>query len=255
MHIACFFAYFYCYNQVGDYMYYFRKEEHFIVKYSVMIDEEKLKKLRWEIIDKCSLIIHKCYKTTHRPNEFDYAHIRNYKEKLVGVIEYNDFYSMPEDQYLVEYDYYEHSSLVSLIDKLLEGNINVIEENIKIIKKIKKLQELNIQTHIQKEETELLKEQNEIINNLNNAEINDRTKYIELLNQSHKKLNDFQKKKELNKNQIPEIIYCSKVLECITLRKIGIIELTKVLQIQRFFFESTEKNCDIETNKMLKMSK
>ena len=229
-------------------MYYFRKEEHFIVKYSVMIDEEKLKKLRWEVIDKCSLIIHKCYKTTHRPNEFDYAHIRNYKEKKVGVIEYNDFYSMPEDQYLVEYDYYEHSSLVSLIDKLLEGNINVIEE-------IEKLQELNIQTHIQKEEMELVTEQNEIINNLNTVEINDRAKYIEKLNQSHKKLNDFQKKKELNKNQIPEIVYCSKILECIKLTKIGIIELIKVLQLQRFFSESAEKNCDIETNKILKMSK
>ena len=83
---ACFFFLFYCYNQIGDYMNYFRKEDHFIVKYQVMIDEEKLKKLRWEIIDKCSLITHKCYKTTHRPNEFDYAHIRNYKEKLVGVI-------------------------------------------------------------------------------------------------------------------------------------------------------------------------
>lgn len=229
-------------------MYYFRKEEHFIVKYSVMIDEEKLKKLRWEVIDKCSLIIHKCYKTTHRPNEFDYAHIRNYKEKKVGVIEYNDFYSMPEDQYLVEYDYYEHSPLVSLIDCLLEGKISVIED-------IEKLQESNIQTQIQKEELDLVKQQNEIINNLNSVEVSDRAKYIEILNLSQKKLNDFQKKKELNKNQIPEIIYCSKVLECIKLTKIGIIELTKVLELQRFFSESTEKNCDIETNKMLKMSK
>lgn len=229
-------------------MYYFKKEEHFIVKYSVMIDEEKLKKLRWEVIDKCSLIAHKCYKTTHRPNEFDYAHIRNYKEKKVGVIEYNDFYSMPEDQYLVEYDYYEHSPLVSLIDSLLEGNISVIEQ-------IEKLQESNIQTQIQKEELELVKQQNEIINNLNSVGIDDRNKYIEMLNISQKKLNDFQKKKELNKNQIPEIIYCSKILECIKLTKIGIIELIKVLQLQRFFSESAEKNCDIETNKMLKMSK
>jgi hypothetical protein len=129
-------------------MNYFRKEEYFIVKYQVMIDEEKLKKLRWEIIDKCSLITHKCYKTTHRPNEFDYAHIRNYKEKKVGVIEYNDFYSMPEDQYLVEYDYYEHPKLISLINLLLEGKVNVIDEIIK-------LQESNIQTQIQNEELDL----------------------------------------------------------------------------------------------------
>lgn len=229
-------------------MNYFKKEEHFIVKYNVMIDKEKLKKLRCEIIDKCSLITHKCYKTTHRPNEFDYDHIRNYKDKLIGVIEYNDFYSMPEDQYLVEYDYYEHSSLVSLIDKLLEGNINVIEE-------IENFQKSNMQTHMQKEELELLTEQNEIINNLNKAEINDRKKYIELLNQSQKKLNDFQKKKELNKNQIPEIIYCSKILECITLEKIDSIDINKVLLVKQFFSYSTEKNYDIDVNKILKMSK
>ena len=229
-------------------MYYFKKEDEFIVKYNVILDVEKLKKLRWEIIDKCSIIIHKCYKTTHTPNEYDYEHIRNYKEKKVGVIEYNDFYSMPEDQYLVEYDYYEHSPLVSLIECLLEGNINILEE-------ITKLQQSNIQSEIQKEELELVKEQNEIINNLNSVEVSDRNKYIEMLNHSQKKLNDFQNKKELNKNQIPEIIYCSKILECITLRKIGIIELTEVLSIKQFFLDSTEKNCDIEVNKMLRINK
>lgn len=229
-------------------MYYFKKQEDFIVKYSVMIDEEKLKKIRWEIIDKCSLIIHKCYKTTHRPNEYDYEHIRNYKEKWLGVIEYNDFYSMPEDQYLVEYDYYQHPSIVSLIDCLLEGNINVIEE-------ITKLQDYNIQSEIEKEELELLKEQNEIINNLNNIQIDKRSKQIELLNLNQIKLQNFKKKKELNINQVSEIIYCSKVLECISLTKIDAIDINKILLIKQFFSYSAEKNYDIEVNKILKMSK
>lgn len=249
MQHACFFLFsFYCYNYTGDDMYYFRKEKDVIVKYKTILDVEKLKKLRCEIIDKCSLIIHKCYKTTHRPNEYDYDHIRNYKEKKIGVIEYNDFYSMPEDQYLVEYDYYKHTSLVTLIDILLEGNINVIDEIIK-------LQDSNMKSEILKEELELLNEQNEIINNLNNAEINNRDKQIELLNLSQKKLQDFKKKKDLNKNQVSEIIYCSQILECITLEKIDTININKVLLVKQFFSYSTEKNYDIDVNKILKMSK
>ena len=235
MHIACFFYFFYCYNYFGDFMYYFKKEDDCLVKYNVKLDIEQLKKIRWEVIDKCSLIIHKCYKTTHRPNEYDYEHIRNYKEKKVGVIEYNDFYSMPEDEYLVEYDYYQHPHLISLIDSLLEGKINVIDEIIK-------LQDSNIQSEILKEELDLLNEQNEIIGNLNRSTINNRDKQIEMLNSSQKKINDFKKKKELNKNQVSEIIYCSKILECIHFLFIDKIELYKIEEVNNFYKNSMEKN-------------
>jgi len=104
------------------------EDNDFYVKYSVEIDIDKINELRMKLIDDCSVVRHMCYKTTMPPNKYDTEHIRNYSEKMVRWIEYNDLYSMDEMEYLVEYDYYEEPELVRLIDSLLKKDASVINE-------------------------------------------------------------------------------------------------------------------------------
>lgn len=222
-------------------MYYYKKENEEIVKYQIILDEKKLKELRSEIIERCSLIIHKNYKTTNTPNEFDYEHIRNYKEKKVGVIEYNDFYCTTEDEYLVDYDYYEHPKLVSQIEELLSGNTKIINE----------LKNPNID-RINEEEV-LLKEQQKIIKKLNNCK--DISKQIELLTENQEKLLEYKKQKELNKKQIPVEPYYKKVLDCITIKKVNSISMDLVNEYINFFMNVSSTNADEKVNKVLEIKK
>ena len=76
-----------------------------------------------------------------------------------------------------------------------------------------------------------------------------------MLTLSQKKIDDIQKKKELNKNQISEIIYCTKVLECLILTKIDSLDINKVLLVKEFFLCSGENNYDSLVNKILKIGK
>lgn len=222
-------------------MYYYQKENEEIVKYHIILDEDNLKKLRSEIIEKCSLITHKHYKTTNTPNEYDYEHIKNYKENKVGVIEYNDFYCTKEDEYLVDYDYYEHPKLVSLIEELLSGNTKIIKE----------LKNPNIECL--NEEEVLLKEQQKIIKKLNNCK--DISKQIELLTKNQQKLLEYKKQKELNKNQIPVEPYYKKVLDCITMKKVNSISMDLVNEYTNFFMSVSTNNIDEKVNKVLEKKK
>lgn len=225
-------------------MYYYKKEGKNIVKYEVLIDKEKLTKLRFEIIEKCSYIKHINDRVIDgmRPNEFDYEHIRNYSEKYIGTIEYNDFYSMPEDEYLVEYDYYTHPPLIQLIDDLLNGNTNSIE-------KIRKYKE-----EILDKEKDILKEQQEIIKKLNNMSETNKEKQIHLLNENQEKLLEYYKEKELNKNQVSSNKYKNKVLSCITLNKKEITPYKTVLEVMKFLIDSNEKTTENSLNKVLKLN-
>ena len=225
-------------------MYYYKKEGKNIVKYEVLIDKEKLTKLRYEIIEMCSYIKHIRDRVTDRmrPNKFDYEHIRNYAEEYIGRIEYNDFYSMPEDEYLVEYDYYIHSPLIQLIDDLLNGNTNSIE-------KIKKYKE-----EIKDEEKYILEEQQEIIKKLNSMIETNKEKQIRLLNENQEKLLEYYKEKELNKNQVSSNKYKNKVLGCISLKEKETISCKIVLEVMNFFIDSNDKIIDNELNKVLKLN-
>ena len=89
-------------------MYYYKKENEEIVKYQIILDEDTLKKLRSEIIEKCSVITHHCFKTTN-PVEKSINH-RNYRKTKIGIKTYDNppdtyNYHPDEDEYLVEYDY------------------------------------------------------------------------------------------------------------------------------------------------------
>lgn len=226
-------------------MYYYKKEGKNIIKYEVIIDKEKLTKLRYEIIQKCSHIKHiKDIETrgmvSFRTNKTILDHVRNYSEKYVGIREYNDFYSMPEDEYLVEYDYYTHPPLIQLIDDLLNGNTNSIE-------KIKKYKE-----KIQDKEKNILEEQQEIIKKLSKEE--NRKQNIRLLNENQEKLLEYYKEKELNKNQVSAEGYKNKVLDCIKIQEKEQISYKLVLEVMKFLIDSNNKTNDNSLNKVLKLN-
>ena len=224
-------------------MYYYKKKGKDIIKYEVKIDIEKLNKIRFQIINNCSHIQHIKTRVTDscKPKEWDYEHIRNYHEKYEGRIEYNDFYSMPEDQYLVEYDYYTHPPLIQLIDNLLNGDTSSIEQ-------IEKMKDENID-----KEKEILDEQQNIINKLNTMKEKNKQDQIYLLNQSQEKLLEYYKEKELNRNQVPCIRYKRQVLSCIELKEIEIIPYKTVLEVMRFLACCSSKKMDSNLNKVLKL--
>lgn len=204
-------------------MYYYKEENEYIIKYDVKLDEKKLKELKLEIIEKCSYIIHKHYNTTKTPNYFDFEHIRNYKEKFLRWIEYNDFYSSDEEEYEVEYDYYEHDDLVKYIDLLLHGDTSSID----LI--------MNLNDKKYNKEKSILKKQRKIINKLYNDNDNDIKSELDELISIQKELEEYKKEQELNKNQISSLDYKDKVIECITLNEIARLLIEDVNKYQIFF--------------------
>lgn len=224
-------------------MYYYKKKGKDIIKYEVIIDTEKLNKIRFQVINNCSHIEHITNSVTDRmrPDEFDYEHIRNYNEKYIGRIEYNDFYSSPEDAYEVEYDYYNHPQLVKYIDNLLNGDTSAIEQ-------IQKVKDVEID-----KEQKLLAEQQKIISKLNSMNEKNKETQIYLLNENQEKLLEYYKEKELNKNQVPSSRYKSKVLSCIELKQVEIMPYKTVLEVTKFFINCSDKKMDSNLNKVLKL--
>lgn len=224
-------------------MYFYKKKGKDIIKYEVKIEKEKLSKIRFQIINNCSHIKHIKNRVTDScmPKYWDYEHIRNYHERYIGRIEYNDFYSMPEDQYLVEYDYYTHPPLIQLIDNLLNGDTSAIEQ-------IEKLKDESLD-----KEQELLNEQKKIINKLNNMIEKNKQNQIYLLNQNQEKLLEYYKEQELNKNQVSATRYKKQVLDCIEFKEVEIISYKTVLEVMRFLACCSSKKMDSNLNKVLKL--
>ncbi len=223
-------------------MFFYCIENKYVVKYKISLDEIRLKNLRREIIENCSTIIHKKYETCNPPKDrYNYEKIRNYNQKKIGEYEYRDYLDY-DDIYLVEYFYYEHPTLVTLIEELLNGNTSVINEI-----KNPKLETIN-------EEEIILNEQKEIIELLNNNKNNDITKQLNLLKENQKKLEDYKKRKELNQNQISSKKYYKEVFNCIMFEVVKKIELKKLIEIQNFLLESNIETIDLECDKLLQLT-
>lgn len=225
-------------------MYYYKIIGENIVKFKITLGVEALVKLRSEIINKCSHIKHITNKVPDslKPDIFDVSHIRNYKEKVIGRVD-KGFYSNPEVEYFVEYDYYEHPILVKYIDDLLHGDTSSIE----------KIENMNIESS--NEEKTFLEYQEQIIESLKDGTSNDRSKQIELLKQNNQKIIDYYNEHELNKNQISANEYKKKVLSCILMKKAAILPINSAIEVLNFFEESTSKTTESNLQKILKKEK
>jgi len=191
-----------------------------ILKYEVIVDKELLSKLKYEIIEKCSLITHKDYQDTYLPKMYgidDYLKYRNYSEVKIGVREYNDFYSMPEDLYRIKYDEYHFPYLVELLDKLLKDDIDVLKEIYNVNKK-KEIMFID----------EKINRQKDLIECIDDSEFDKKISELE-------KLKELIEQKELNKNQVNVLKYYNKVKKLISFNLIDSISYEEVKRVSNFY--------------------
>lgn len=220
-------------------MYYYKIKDDYVIQYFVQIDIEELKKIRTDIIENCSTITHMHYKTAKRPNQYDTEHIRNYRERFVRLIQYNDLYSTDEDEYEVEYDLLKHHEIVSYIDSLISGNTSSIS---------KIIDAKDIDDYY---EVVILNEQKKLIENLTSYGLNEIYCITKSINHNIEKLEQYSKQKAMNKYQPPIVFYQKQVLECIHLEEISKISLDIILRIQDFFGEYKKDCLEDELNKVL----
>lgn len=191
-----------------------------ILKYEVIVDKELLSKLKYEIIEKCSIITHKDYQDTYLPKMYgidDYLKYRNYSEVKIGVREYNDFYSMPEDLYRIKYDEYHFPYLVELLDKLLKDDIDVLKEIYNVNKK-KEIMCID----------EKINRQKDLIESIDDFETYKKINELE-------KLKELIEQKELNKNQVNVLKYYNKVKKLISFNLIDSITYEEVKRVSNFY--------------------
>lgn len=105
-------------------MYYYHENENYIFRDEITIDKYELKKLRRDVINNCSLIVHTEYNTDYAPT-LDESLVRNYKEDFVCEKEYFE-----ETRDVIHYSYDEliPPKLVNLIDRLLNEDPTVIQD-------------------------------------------------------------------------------------------------------------------------------
>ncbi len=214
-----------------------KTNKYYINKYLVSLDIENLQILKENIINNCSHITHKKYETTEEPNYYDVQHIRNYKSKKLGIIEQNDFLSQDKTNYLVEYDYYEHSKLVKTIDILLKGNLDIIDSLMKKdFLKEPTLESINIDKEILNKEISILMEKGLY-------------EEIDLL------VKDKKEEQLIKEQEIfgLETICLAQIKKCISLNLYDQLELEEFTRIKEFFTEADiSKNISKNLTKVLK---
>ena len=181
-------------------MIYFVDEGKKRKKYEIVVDTNGLEKLKVEIINNCSMIIHHDCNTTETPNYYDILRIRNYSDEKIGIYESNDFYASRETLYHVIYDEYKYPYLIELIDRLLNNDEEALDEI--------------LNPNFEKEQISI-------------SEIGAKREILEKLSQLYKL-------KELNKNQISVIGYYSKVKNFIKLKLIDDIDIELINRVNKF---------------------
>lgn len=196
----------------------FIEDKNSFFKYEVIIDRKGLEKLKYKIINEYSIIEHieKDDTFTCNMSVNDFLRRRNFREKEIGVREYNDFYSIPETLYHYSYDYYHFPYLIELIDEILEYkidclsdiyNIDYDKEFVPLDKRVEKL--------------------NNEINSLNNSDY----KKIDKLNE----LKNLLEQIKLNKNQKNVYKAYELVRKYIKFRLVDSIDKSQVKNVVSFF--------------------
>lgn len=200
-------------------MYLFKKNGEMIEKYFISFNSKDVEKLKCEIINNCSKIVHQEYDSHIEPNYFDYLRIRNFhKSEQIGRYEYTDGPS--EAIYHFIYDEYKFPYLVSLIDKLLDGDISALE---KIYHPNLKHEENDFKKSI-----EIASKEADKINNLNVEKKIEKLKEIQILLENS----------ELNKNCQPINDYYLRLQSLIKSELIGSVSISEILRVKAFFDSS-----------------
>lgn len=212
---------------------------YYINKYSIILDIEGLKKIKEGLINNCSHIIHKKYETTKEPNYYDTAHIKNYHKKKLAIISYNDFFHPNEINYLVEYDYYQHSKLVRMIEVLLMGNTSIISSLLEDdLLKSPTIKDIKVSKEVLKDEINKLIEKGQY------------EKIKSIISEKRKEI--FIQEHEIFSL---ELVYLAQIKKCIKMQLIDQIEIKEFNRINNFFKElDFSKNTSKNLTKILKLN-
>lgn len=222
-------------------MYYIEQENDELVKYEVVIDQKELEKIEYEVIENCGEIKHYHYQSDRcRHDHYDSYHIKNYHETFIKRRDLNDFYGTVLEIYEYEYDEYSDTTLVTLIDRLLKGDMSVILEL-----KNPKIKEKKVDNR-----DELQKK----LENILSLDMKDISTWK--LEQVKKELEEYQTNEKLNRDRKSDLEYYSQVLTCIDMKEISrrtlddLIEIEKLMnqinsllqQVKPFFEETDRQN-------------
>lgn len=229
-------------------MYYIEQEDDELVKYEVEIEEDKLKKLKGEIVKECGEIKHRSYDGITGPIVFDYIHIKNYHEIKIGRTESNDdlFYP-PEYIYHFEYDEYKDTKLVTIINRLMDGDTNTI------------LELKNPQPEEKVDEEKQIKEQiAKLHSEMSNADNLAIIRISDKVNSLVQQLKKIEQDKLRNLNRKSDLEYYPPVLECITLKEVARIKIETLEEFnllskeaEAFFALTTSEKINPDINKEL----
>lgn len=201
-------------------------------KYEVLVDKEELDKLKYKIINEYSIIeyVEKDDTFTCNISVNDFLRRRNFREKEIGVREYNDFYSMPETLYHYSYDYYHFPYLIDLIDKILEDendylsdiyNINYDKELVPLNKKVEKLN--NEIDSLDNSDCKKMDKLNELKNLLEQIQLNKNQKNVYKAYDLVRKYIKFKLIDSIDKKQVKNVVSFLKIgyhLDAISDKKI-----------------------------------
>lgn len=185
-------------------------ENETLKRYEVFVKREKLDNLRIEIINNCSLIKHFEGKIrgSDRVDPFDLYHYRNVNEEYIGEAECKDFYPLSTsyyELYEVSYDEYFYPDIITIINKVLETDLESSYYQIdgNLAKKI-----LNYQVDEEKEIFPVFLEQIKDILAVDNLE------NPSAIRKCLKSAEDFLDFYELNKDQKPVSLYLKDLKSC-----------------------------------------
>lgn len=197
----------------------FIKKDKIVEKCSVEINKEELEKLRIEIIEKCSEIVHHEYDLSSRlPEDFvdDSLKIRNFKETKIGERDIDPRKSPIKKLYHYSYDQLEYPYLITIINNMLKGKESAIEEI--------------LNPDFSKERKSIDEKIKELQEELNSKKLSV-SEEILVLNRIKKLLET----KKLNENQESVLEYYDKVKNLITLTRIDFINVEQLKRIYDFF--------------------
>ncbi len=176
----------------------------YVLESNFEFSKEELLKLRSEIIERCSEIIHHDYEGSIGPNSRDNLRIRNY---ICFSISKNHSKSEGKVCRYV-YEEYRFPYLISLIDRILKRDYSAIDEII-CINKDREI--IPFEERISRASLEL--------DNIPNLNIKEKREKLD-------ELENYLVQLEYNRKQVPVILYYEKVLNLLGIKLLGIKDET-----------------------------
>lgn len=193
-------------------MKYYNLKDDVIEKYNVTFDTKEIEKIKNEIINNCSDIVHKKYRSDYSPSFSNNDIIRNYEERRTG--DTKEYFEETRFIYEYSYDRYEPPYLVNLLNELLSGN-NVLKD----ILTYKVLDRLPIDVKIEEKEKEL-----------KDTDDKNTKEKIEKLKEYEKLL----ELKKLNKNQKPLSLYYDKLISLFKFELEDTLSIEEIKKVESF---------------------